>query len=113
MECDRTLDQPLSPADGGIQKMRVELEIDVRIQPRHQALQAFAPDQFVCGADVGERSTPQMLEFKQLSDEEVSVIHEGGDLRRVFAQLLDDASTVYDIGMIDESDQFVEIGGTK
>src|SRR5262245_27994622 len=82
-----------------IHEMAVELQIHIRIQEGHDSIQRVSPNDFVGRADIGECAFSEMLEFEKLAGEEVSVIHEGGQLSAVSAQLFHDAGAVDDFGM--------------
>src|SRR5690349_9426536 len=113
MKRDRTLDDDRPQTQRRVEKISVELQIDVRIQVGKQSLQRVAPQDFVRRADVSESSMTEVFDLQQLSDKEIAVIHERVELRVVRAQLFDDARAVYDFRMRQIREKLVDIPRTK
>src|SRR4030095_1735570 len=67
MKGDRTLDEPFAAAQRRVEKMRVELHVYRRIQPRHQSHETVSPDQLIRRTDIGECTTSEIFHFQPLS----------------------------------------------
>ncbi len=113
MERDRALEQDEVVVERGVEEMRVELEIDRRLQLAEQRHQSLAPAQLVGGSDVGDRAAAEMLGLEQLADEDVAVVHEGGELGQILPQRLDGARAVDDVGMRRIGEQLLDVIGAE
>src|ERR1700758_4463594 len=73
---DWTFDNPLARCQGSVEEMRIKLQVDRRIQTRHEAFEARSTQHLISGSYIGKSTAAEMFELKQFSDEEIAVIHE-------------------------------------
>src|SRR5262249_33747476 len=113
MKSDRAFHHARAVGKGGIEEMCVEIEIDGRVEYRHQTGKGIAAQQLVCGADIGESAATEVLQLKQLSDEKVPIIHKRGKLGGMLAQLLHNSRSIHDLRVVDIGNQFCQVVRAK
>ena len=113
MERDGALDDVAALFEGDVQEMGVELQVHGRVQVRHQLAQRHVAAELVSRADVRDRGPAQVLGLQHLSHEQVAVIHERAELRRVGAQALHRAGSVDDVGVGGVGQQLVQVVGPE
>ena len=61
VKCDRAFNDSFTDPECSIQEMSIELQIDFRLEHRHQSFDTFSSNKLVRGAYVGERAPSQVF----------------------------------------------------